>query len=454
MSSLGNDTPKGKSQRNVLEIDLHNSSVMQEALLAAEKQEKLIQEIEKHSGMLALREQLAHIEENSVFKQARAAASLLEENSAMRAAQEQLRQFEQNSVLAQARMLKESASITRALEAFKSQEDLTRMATGPIWELRRAGLFGEDAPWRKAAEIASQAIARYEAHFRLPDRLESALLAQQFIADKLVLPNEGFAAATLREALEKMTTPWLDQQEAMRSVAGFAEIQRLGEAVRNMPAFSDSLAASVRTSLGDWRDPISWQPEILTDLAVRGDFYVKLGFNPALTRFPLPAFEQGMEIAGLGQFPSESDCADGEEDGLIRTNAAHARLLRVERLLRKFIDQKLTQAFGEDWAKHRLPNGIYDNWQEKKQKAKEAGAEERPLIEYSDFTDYSPILCKRDNWREVFHAFFGRKESVFESFQRLHPVRLDVAHARLITQDDELLLRVEVTRLEKAMRSR
>ena len=38
-----------------------------------------------------------------------------------------------------------------------------------------------------------------------------------------------------------------------------------------------------------------------------------------------------------------------------------------------------------------------------------------------------------------------------ESFQRLHPIRLDVAHSRLITQDDELLLRVEVMRLVKVM---
>ncbi len=456
MSSPGKDRPKDKSPRKILEIDLHNSPVMHEARLAAEKREKVVQEMEKHSGVRALREQLAFIEESPVLKHAREAAFLVEDNSAMRAAREQFRQFEQSSVLAQARMFEENSAITRALEAFKSHEELTRMAMGPMWELRRAGLFDEDAPWRKTAELASQAIASFEARFRLPDHLESALLAEQFharaIAEKLAFPNGDVAALVLQQAMEKMTTPWLDQEEAMRSISGFAEIQRIGEAVRSMPAFDDSLAASVRASLGDWRDPISWRPEVFTDLAVRGDFYVRLGFNPALTRFPLPAFEQGLEIAGLGQFPAESEPADGEEDGLVRTNAAHDRLLRVERLLRKFIDRQLTRAFGPDWAKHRLPNGVYDNWQEKKRKAEEAGAEERPLIEYSDFTDYAPILCRRDNWREVFRAFFGREESVRETFQRLHPVRLDVAHARLITQDDELLLRVEVRRLEKAMR--
>jgi hypothetical protein len=456
MSQPPEDPPNDKSLNRILEINLNDSPVMREARLALEKRDKVLQEIEKHSSVQTLREQLALLDENSVLKHAREAAFWVEDNSAMRAAREQFRQLEQSSALAHARFLEENSAVTQALEVFKSHEELTRMAMGPVSELRRAGLFDEDAPWRRNAELASQAIASFEARFRLPNHLESALLAEQFrvgaIAEELVLPNEGVAAMALQQAMEKMTTPWLDKQAAMRSVAGFAEIQRIGEAVRAMPAFDDSLAASVRASLGDWRDAISWPPEVFTDLAVRGDFYVGLGFNPALTRFPLPAFEQGLEIAGLEQVESESEPTDGEEDGLVRTNAAHAQLLRVERLLRRFIDRHLTRAFGPNWPKHRLPNGVYDTWQEKKRKAEEAGAEERPLIEYSDFTDYAPILCKRDNWREVFQTFFRREESLRETFQRLHPVRLDVAHARLITQDDELLLRVEVRRLEKAMR--
>lgn len=456
MSQPPEDPPNDKSLNRILEINLNDSPVMREARLALEKRDKVLQEIEKHSSVQTLREQLALLDENSVLKHAREAAFWVEDNSAMRAAREQFRQLEQSSALAHARFLEENSAVTQALEVFKSHEELTRMAMGPVSELRRAGLFDEDAPWRRNAELASQAIASFEARFRLPNHLESALLAEQFrvgaIAEKLMLPNEGVAAMALQRAMEKMTTPWLDKQAAMRSVAGFAEIQHIGEAVRAMPAFDDSLAASVRASLGDWRDAISWPPEVFTDLAVRGDFYVGLGFNPALTRFPLPAFEQGLEIAGLEQVESESEPTDGEEDGLVRTNAAHAQLLRVERLLRRFIDRHLTRAFGPNWPKHRLPNGVYDTWQEKKRKAEEAGAEERPLIEYSDFTDYAPILCKRDNWREVFQTFFRREESLRETFQRLHPVRLDVAHARLITQDDELLLRVEVRRLEKAMR--
>jgi hypothetical protein len=108
--------------------------------------------------------------------------------------------------------------------------------------------------------------------------------------------------------------------------------------------------------------------------------------------------------------------------------------------MRRFIDEQLTLAFGPDWPKRRMPPNLYDKWIDKKRKALEAGGPDLPLIYYADFTDYSPIICKDENWRVVFAVFFRRPENVRESFQRLHPIRLDTAHARLITQDDELLL--------------
>jgi len=456
MSGSGEDAPKDKPPRRILEIDLPGSpkvKAMEEARLAGERREYLLQEMEKHSGALKLREQLEQIERGSVVAHAREVGfHRFEENSAIRAIRERFQEWEQTSLLGHARFLEENSAIARAL---RSQEELARTALGPIWELRQAGLFAEDAPWQRMAALAREAVTKYEARFRLPDQLESGLMAERFrasaIAENLAIHHQGLAGQGLQQAMEKMCTPWLDQEEAMRSVAGFAEIQRIGEAVRTMPAFDDSLAATLRESLGDWRDPIHWRAEIFTDLAARADFYVGLGFNPALTDFPPPAFEQGLEIAGLESGPAESQSADAEEDGLLRTNAAHDQLQRLERSLRRFIDNKLTRAYGPDWPRHRLPNGLCDQWREKKRKAEEAGAEERPLIEYSDFTDYAGIICKIDNWREVFQAFFRRQESVRETFQRLHPIRLDVAHARLVTQDDEFFLRVEVKRLEKAM---
>ena len=119
--------------------------------------------------------------------------------------------------------------------------------------------------------------------------------------------------------------------------------------------------------------------------------------------------------------------------------------------LRRFIDEKMTHAFGSDWPKQRLPKDLYEKWQEKKHTATLAGTKDWPLVAYADFTDYETVICKRDNWREVFSHFFNRPESVRESLQRLYPIRLDTMHARPIAKEDELLLFVEVKRLVKVI---
>jgi Swt1-like HEPN len=392
------------------------------------------------------------------------ALKALEENSAIGRLGETLRLIEESSgatrMAETARLLEENSSIKQMMESLKLHEEITRTALGPMWELRQAGVL--DPPWRRELELATAAMEVFQNRFRLPEMQEAERLLTQFRENSPFEELTRYSAqeSSLRQAIESMSTPWLDVHEAMKSMEGFVEIQGIGHALRNMPAFDQDFAATLRLDLGDWRDTISWPPEIFTDLSARSKFYVGLGFNAALTDFPLPAFEQSLDIAGLrrdlppmveGYGPPVRPVDGDEEEGLTRTNAAHDRLLRLERLLRKFIDEEMTRAFGADWPKHRLPNGLYDQWHEKKRKAEQAGAEERPLVEYADFTDYVPVICKTDNWREVFGPFFNRPESVRESFQRLHPIRLDTMHARLITQDDELMLHVEVKRLVKVI---
>ena len=356
----------------------------------------------------------------------------------------------------------ENSALRQVMGIIRRNEEFTRVALGPLSELCRTGILNFDSPWCREMEMARQAIEGYQARFKLPEITETSRLLATFneeLSDTMSRYAE--TSSSLKRAMESMRTPWLDIQETMRSITGFADIQGIGRVLRTLPAFDETLTAALRVNLGDWRDSITWRPEVLTDLVARSDFSASLGFNAALTDFPLPAFEQSLDIAGLPRelLPSSGgqdagtlrDGDEREEEELDRTNGAHNSLQRLERRLRKFIDEQMTQVCGPMWVKRRLPNGLYDEWLEKKQKAEQAGAEERLLIEYADFTDYQTIICRRDNWREVFGALFVRKESVRESFQRLYPIRLDVAHSRLITQDDELLLRVEVKRLMKVM---
>lgn len=357
-------------------------------------------------------------------------------------------------VLDAVRSLHENFAIKQMLADVERSQAMIRMATGPLEDLRRAGLFDHGS-------VLARTMADFSARFRLPETADAARLMEQFSSSPAAEALNRYAEQTssFQRAIESMRTPWLDMQEPMRSMGGFAALQGIGHALNSMPAFGDHLGSVLRVDLGDWRDTITWPTEIFTDLGARSDFYVARGFDTALTDFPAPAFEESLEIAGLRGEPLSlvewygspiPTINEDEEEGLTRTNTAHDWLLRLETQVRRLIDEEMTKAFGPDWPKHRLPNGLYDKWQEKKRNAQQSGGREWALIAYADFTDYVPVICKRDNW-SVFAPFFGRQEDVRETFQRLHPIRLDTMHARPITKDDELLLYVETRRLVKVM---
>ena len=186
----------------------------------------------------------------------------------------------------------------------------------------------------------------------------------------------------------------------------------------------------------------------------------KRGLNPNLTSFPNNAFRQIVTDAGLEEMVPVDDAYDfnpreleepEKEAGFERTNKAHDKLQRFEAQMRRFIDERMTEAFGPNWLKNQISGEMKNQWSKKRQKAKDNGEKEYPLIAYADFTDYEEIIIRRDNW-EVFKEFFDRKTSVEESFRRLYPIRICTMHSRIITQDDELYLYVETKRLLTAIR--
>jgi hypothetical protein len=197
--------------------------------------------------------------------------------------------------------------------------------------------------------------------------------------------------------------------------------------------------------------------EILINPIARVDLYVERGFDPALTDFPNAAFENGARIAGLepdaNEDEEETSDADEYEAGLARARKAFAQLQRLEIEVRLFIATAMEAVHGEDWMKRQIPQTMLESWQEKRAKALKEGQPERPLIEYADFSDYKQIIENKGNWGSVFRSVFGRQEDVRESFQRLFPLRIATMHARIVTQDDELLLWVETRRLMKAIRN-
>ena len=376
----------------------------------------------------------------------------------------------------QERLLRQYAPLfreMRVLEYDNRHQELIRATFGALEDLRvNASLIQASQLREELVQMQDQMLA-IEKQFRLPEFAESTRLLHKF-ANSMAL-NKGMASNMAKRlwkensvlqhgietAMKSINRPWLSTVNEFSSINGFAGLQSIGYALRTMRAFDSHLTDALRDNLGDWRKRIIWPPQIFSDPLTRSSFYVERGLNPDLTAFPNNAFEQIVTSAGLERtvpvdaaydFKPKLKETEREAD-FKRTNKAHDLLQRFETQIRKFIDERMTTAFGTNWTKRRIPSPIRDQWLEKRQKAEDNGEKEWPLIAYADFTDYVQIITRNDNWQEVFKEIFGRKNLVQESFQRLYPIRICTMHARLITQDDELYLYVETKRILAAIES-
>lgn len=254
--------------------------------------------------------------------------------------------------------------------------------------------------------------------------------------------------------MRDIASPWLRIDNAPASARAFANILAIGRGIDARWPFEPEFAKRLRSSLGDWRELAIPAIEPLVDPVLRSGLYHERGFDPSLTDFTPPAFEESLRIAGLYRNPPGEVVQEEaeEEDGFARARFAFKELQRFEFKLRRFIDRVMRDTFGERWMRERLPRGMFDKWIEKRDTAVKGGRQpEQLLIDYADFTDYRPIIERKDNWDELFKSVFGRVDDVRESFQRLFPVRIAVMHARIITQEDEFLLFVEIKRVLKAI---
>lgn len=387
-----------------------------------------------------------------------------------------LRQYE--PILREMRLLETQEKLLRQyepilremkiIEDLNRHQELMRVACGPLEDIRRnisLHQLSQSQLGGEITQIRDQMLA-IEKQFYLPEISEAAKLLHERanslsnVVDQY-WKQESAYQRSIESAMKSIDTPWLDTVNELNSINGFTRLQGIGYALHTMPTFDSNLAANLRIDLGDWREKIIYPPQIFTDPLTRNSFYAERGFNLDLTTFPNNAFEQIVTTAGLRETVPVDDAYDfkpkleetEKEADFERTNKAHDSLQRFETQIRKFIDEQMTEVFGPNWIKHQIDGQMRKQWLEKQEKAEANGEREWPLIAYADFTDYVKIITQKNNWQEVFEEIFDRKESVQESFQRLYPIRICTMHARLITQDDELYLRVETKRILKAIRS-
>ena len=122
--------------------------------------------------------------------------------------------------------------------------------------------------------------------------------------------------------------------------------------------------------------------------------------------------------------------------------------------LRRFIEAKLREKYGNKWKDH-IPKDAMGKWEDKKKMDKERNDEELPIFAYADFPHLREIIIKKDNWREVFEPYFKDKEATAGKLKELEPIRLIIAHSkRPLREDEKLKIKLYYCDFQKRMQSK
>jgi len=98
-----------------------------------------------------------------------------------------------------------------------------------------------------------------------------------------------------------------------------------------------------------------------------------------------------------------------DEEGHELRNLAHDYLQRFETQIRQFIETRMTAVYGADWAKQRLQADVFSDWVMKRDRHRDYGGADFPLIAFADFTHYESIIVRKDHWTAAFAGIFGKK---------------------------------------------
>lgn len=331
------------------------------------------------------------------------------------------------AVLGVSRQFDPASQVLRGLAMPDIQQYVGRDASQEMWSF--ASRFTTFAQSDEAARVL--ALGTYANQIRMPD---------------------WFAEDRFRTIATGMASSWVDQTNVTRSIEAFHDFMKLGHVVGSDRAFHPEYTGFLREQLGDWRDSGNVSESIQADVFARHQLYVERGFNDDLTEAPDDAVQEQLEKSELtlnwvSIFSFESIFeVDSGERAFRRRERALLHVSRFETYCRLVIDKLLTDAKGNAWPRHCLPNGMYDEWLAKREAAIRRGEAAEPIINYADFTDLQRIICKKDLFNEIFSRFLVRLESARESFARLEPIRVAVCHGRAISHLDEITLFAETKR--------
>ena len=104
--------------------------------------------------------------------------------------------------------------------------------------------------------------------------------------------------------------------------------------------------------------------------------------------------------------------------------------------LRKFVQEEMCKHVGEQWWKRNVPNDIKMNCADRQEKEQSRRfpklRQATHPIHYTNLGELKNIICRTDNFSEVFKAFFGNSNGISTRIEELTAFRNAAAHNRPI----------------------
>lgn len=127
-------------------------------------------------------------------------------------------------------------------------------------------------------------------------------------------------------------------------------------------------------------------------------------------------------------------------DNNYSSSRAYEILTEFERDLNNFIKSTLESHYGDDWWEKGVPPYVRTKCEQRRTNAQLRKKVLMPLLYYSDFSFYVPIILYMDeqrgidNWRNVFERFFVNIGWIKARLIELNHIRNDVAHTKPISE--------------------
>ena len=360
------------------------------------------------------------------------------------------------------RVLQPDSSLQRMLQKL-SDDSVSLKLAAQLEQMNRQSALLEQTQRMLASPVVIQQLeaARLQAdrlslsmtQYVLPDFSSLAgvalKLAEQVAPFEEMLRAQSVWAAKLEAQMMGMKVPWVDAEIASVSFEGFAVLSRLNHALRNRPPYDDAAREQIDEDLGE---PIDVDADAGPD--ERDEAHVEAGMNASI----LAIAPSGMcDVLIQTGFVMKSEYAplppttDDSDPGHL-FHPGHCMLLTaVEQNLRRAVTDRMQSHFGQDWINTRVDPELKRQWENRRNEAVKHGESPLDLIQYANFMELKDIVVRRQHWREVFQPVFISKQHFETSMERLHPIRLPLAHSRPIGTAQQFHLIAEAASIMRAL---